>query len=290
MVEDRSLSFWAYYRPVISRAFAEFKLGRDMLLGAALSAASVLLQVHWRLINPSDWKSQQWHWIGSVVIPFVAVMFVDALWRLVLAPWNLYTEMQDKHEAELSQIEAKRDGALAELEREKNRALQPDVALVWCWQTDRLARSVTEKVIGVENRSDKFVYNVQIAPVCLHQEMTFDRINEIQPHSMHLALARWNGRSSVSTNYVYYWSYEENEKEIVRRGWMFKKLHSRGLSDFFFKIPMKMTYEADGVKWESEFDCIVDVGDENLFEKRAGQRSESRPSDEHGQISRADSF
>ncbi len=149
---------------------------------------------------------------------------------------------------------------------------KPDVALVWDWQEDvRRNKSLlgyTEKLILIHNRSDRYIYNVKIAPIQLSQTLAFDLINEIPPGAEHVAIGRWNGRSSAFTNYVYFFGNTENEKVASELGWVYKKAHNRGISDLFLKIPMTVTYDAGGVVWESTFDFDYDPGDESCFVKR----------------------
>jgi hypothetical protein len=152
------------------------------------------------------------------------------------------------------------------------RTQQPDVALIWDWPEDvrkvNTLRGSKEKLIMVHNRSAQYVYNVQIAPVKLRQELSFDLINEIAPNGEHVALGKWNGRSSSQTNYLYFFS--KNEAEIVERGWAFKKADNSKFSDSFIKIPMMLVYEASGIKWRCDFEFIYDPGDESLFIKKSG--------------------
>jgi hypothetical protein len=124
------------------------------------------------------------------------------------------------------------DSIRAELRVERDHIQQPDVALVWDWPEDQRK---AEKLMIVHNRSDQYVYNIKIAPIKLSQEMTFNDISEIGPGSQHLTVARWDGRSSVTTNYVYFFGKEENEKEASSRGWVHRKLHNSGISEFFFE-------------------------------------------------------
>src|SRR5207237_5675100 len=92
------------------------------------------------------------------------------------------------------------------LAQDSEKAEQPDVALVWDWPEDvrrnKQLTGQTEKDILVENRSSQHIYNVQIEPVKLKQELTFDLINEIPPGKQHRTVARWDGRSSTQTNYI----------------------------------------------------------------------------------------
>ena len=130
---------------------------------------------------------------------------------------------------------------------------QPDVALVWEFSEDqRKAENMlgyTEKSIIVHNRSDQYIYNVNIAPVRLVQILSFDAINEIAPSAEHVALGRWNGRSSATTNYLYFFDKDENKKVASEMGWFHKKLHDRGISDAFLKVPMTLTFDSDGITW-----------------------------------------
>jgi hypothetical protein len=106
------------------------------------------------------------------------------------------------------------------LAEERDRADQPDVTLVLDWTEDqKQTHSLmgrTEKNIFVHNRSAQFVYNVQIEPIKLSQEMTFDLINEIPSADKHLVLARWNGKSSLTTEYVYFFWQSTQCREGIR--------------------------------------------------------------------------
>jgi hypothetical protein len=179
--------------------------------------------------------------------------------------------------SQLALTEEKLYASERELANERNRITQPDVGLMWDWPaSERETKSLmgyTEKLIIVENRSDGFIYNVQIESIKLYQELSFDLINEIAPKKEHVALGRWNGRSSVQTNYIYFFGKEENEKEMSNKGWVFKKVHNRGLSDAFLLIPMALTYESkNGLRWRTEFEFIYDPGDGSLFTKKSGSR------------------
>ena len=81
-----STSLWKYTCVVLARAFGEFTWGRDTAIGCGLSVATIALQVHWGLISVTDWKQHTEQWIGSVVLPFVAVLIIHIAWRLVTAP------------------------------------------------------------------------------------------------------------------------------------------------------------------------------------------------------------
>jgi len=187
------------------------------------------------------------HWLIGASFSAAVLLFILA----AFLAWN------DEHKAKLDEMA---------------RNQQPDVALVWDWSEDqkKIKASDTEKIILIENRSDRYIYNVQIEPVKLSQQLAFDLINEIAPGKQHAALGRWNGKSSGQTNYLYFFA--NNEQAAVNNGWVFKKLQPQGLSDSFMKIPMRLTYESGGAKWQCDFEFIYDIGDESLFLKKSGQR------------------
>lgn len=162
------------------------------------------------------------------------------------------------------------------LEAERDRQQQPDVGLIWDWSEDeRKAKNLlglTEKSILVHNRSGQYVYNVRIDSIGLHQTLTFDDMNEIGPGEERMALGRWNGRSSQQTNYIYFFTGEDNEKIAGERGWIHKKPHNRGLSDSFFRVPMALTYESNGTTWRCEFEFDYEPTTEGLFRRISGRR------------------
>ena len=190
-------------------------------------------------------KSNRW---------LIGASFAAAVALFILAAFLAWA---DEHKAKLAEIA---------------RNQQPDVSLVWDWSEDqkKFKASDTEKIILVENRSGRHIYNVQIEPVKLAQELAFDLINEIAPGKSHIARGRWDGKSSETANYVFFFG--NNEQQAVDNGWVFKKTHNRGLSDAFMKIPMAVRYESDGAKWRTEFEFIYDIGDESLFLRKTGQR------------------
>ena len=128
----------------------------------------------------------------------------------------------------------------------------------------------TEKHILVQNRSNEYIYNVQVSPISLGTGLAFDPIAEIPPDGQQLAVGRWDGRSRNTTNYIYFFG--PTEMEAKEKRLYVKKLHDRGLSSEWFKIPMTVKYEAHGFKWESSFEFTYDPGDESYFEKSSGRR------------------
>ena len=152
----------------------------------------------------------------------------------------------------------------------------PDVSLTWDLSEEkrnaRLLDPEIEKDILIHNRSDKYVYNVQIHPVPLHQELVFDLINEIAPGKQHPTLGRWDGKSSLTVKWAHYFCNQHNAEAAFKQGWILDKTHQRGLSSQFYKIPMAITYDCDGFKYKAEFEFIYDIGDESLFVKKSAWR------------------
>jgi hypothetical protein len=210
------------------------------------------------------------HAMGNIAweIPVACVASIVGV-RLLLSPFLIYRKRDEEAKRAVARLEA-------ELQQERNLGQQPDVALVWDWVEDQREKNAllgrTEKDILVHNRGNEWVYRVRIAPISLVQEMTFDEINEIAPRAQHCALARWNGRSSLATNYVYFFGKEENGQEASNKGWVYKKIHNRELSDHFLKVPMSLTYECKGATWECVFDFEYNSGEQSAFVKKSGRR------------------
>lgn len=162
------------------------------------------------------------------------------------------------------------------LETEYDRQQQPDVALVWDWSEDQrkaqrlLGLLEADKSILVHNRSVQYIYNVRIEPIVVGHTLTFEAINEIAPGQQHVALGRWDDTSTLERNYTCF--FDENEREVTDRGWVYKKTHNRGLSECFLKVPMAIRYDSNGITWQYQFDFDYDVGSESSFSKRSGQR------------------
>jgi hypothetical protein len=147
----------------------------------------------------------------------------------------------------------------------------PDVALVWDWTEDQKklrGLSGTEKTILVQNRSpQEWIYNVQIHPIELGQKLEFERINEIAPGKVHETLGRWANSSSLTTDIAEFFIEPINEQEAQRKGWKYKKTHNRGMSPYFLRIPMRVTYTSKNKEWEHRTTFVFDIGRESHFER-----------------------
>jgi hypothetical protein len=178
--------------------------------------------------------------------------------------------------AQLSLTEGELYSTKTQLTNERDRIAQPDVALVWDWPEDERMRKAlsgdSERDILVHNRSNQFVYNVQIETVPLRNGLTFEIIPEIPPNTQCKAVGRWNDKSSLTSNYGYFFVGGEDEAE--EKGWICQKLHNRGASDSYYKIPMAISYESGGVRWKFDFEFTYDLGwhEPTFFTKKSGQR------------------
>lgn len=187
--------------------------------------------------------------------------------------YNLQEKMRQIKE-QLSLTEEQLYEAKTQLANERDRTSQPDLALVWDWSEDqRKMRELggqTEKDILVHNRSNQFVYNIQIQTVPLRHDLVFDPISDIGPNMQCKSIGRWNDKSSLTSNYCYF--FIEGEEEAQNKGWLCKKTHNRRLSDSFYKIPMAITYESQGIKWHYEFDFTYEQGVQSYFTRKSGRR------------------
>jgi hypothetical protein len=114
------------------------------------------------------------------------------------------------------------------------------------------------------------VYNVQIESVPLRQGLSFDPISAIGPNKEYEAIGRWNDKSSVHTNYHYFFVGAAEEAEA--KGWIIKKTHKSGIDDTYWNVPMAVTYESHGITWRVEFDFRYDFGEPCVFIRKTGKR------------------
>jgi len=152
---------------------------------------------------------------------------------------------------------------------------QPDLALKWEFPKD--VRKVnnfmgrTEKDIIVHNRSDEYIYNIQISPIPLGSQMVFDPITELAPGDEYIAIARWDGKSTVNgTQYIHFFSRVEEEGK--QKGWFEKKPINAGLRSEWFKIPISVQYEARNMKWQTQFEFTYAQTENSFFTRVGGHR------------------
>lgn len=159
--------------------------------------------------------------------------------------------------------------------RQESDPQQPDVALMWEFPKD--VRKVnnfmgrTEKDIVVHNRSNEYVYNIQIKPIMLGSNLVFDQITELAPGEGYIAIARWDGRSTAEgKQYIYFFSRVEEEGR--QKGWFQEKPNNTGLRTEWFKIPMSIHYEARNTKWETQFEFTYAQTENSFFTRVGGHR------------------
>lgn len=158
-------------------------------------------------------------------------------------------------------------------ERPGSHAVVPDVALVWDWSGEQkkakelLGLTDSSKVILIENRSDEWIYNVQIGDLKLDQSLAFDSINEIPPHEKVEALGRWDGRSSTTTEYTYFFTGDGNERVAAAYGWKINKSHNRGFSTYFLRLPFRVFYEWKGKKCLCRYDLTYEQMGPTFFSR-----------------------
>lgn len=161
----------------------------------------------------------------------------------------------------------------AHRQRERGNLEQPDVALVW-ESTDDQTRALKftgdlDKTIAIHNRSERYVYNVQIAPLLLAQEIVFESIKEIGPNDKKFALGRWEGMSTLLHSYIYFFGDDGNERWGEQIGWRKRKPHNRGMAEWAWDIPMALSYESPvGTPWKGYFEFHYDPSEESSFTKR----------------------
>jgi hypothetical protein len=175
----------------------------------------------------------------------------------------------------LSDVPAERvtDRLLTKVHQEPN-IQQPDVALKWEFPKDvRKINNLmgrTEKDIIIHNRSNEYVYNVRISTIELGAHMVFDLITELAPDKEHVAVARWDGKSTQQTQYIYFFSHVEEEAR--QKGLLQNKPDNTGLRSEWYKIPVAVHYEARNVKWEVQLEFTYDPTQESFFTRIRGKR------------------
>lgn len=88
------------------RAFTEFEIWYDMLIGTIISLLGLWGMVHFDLITAEDWRQHKFLWIVVMVAPYVIVLLGHAIWRLARAPAQVYADLQGKLEAVQREREA----------------------------------------------------------------------------------------------------------------------------------------------------------------------------------------
>jgi hypothetical protein len=149
---------------------------------------------------------------------------------------------------------------------QKLRSTESDI-LSYHAACNRIGFVTASKGILLHNRHDKWVYHLQLDPVELYQTLTFEPVNEVGPGKWRLVVGRWNGRSSATTEYVYFFTDNENEIVATSKGWKRPKSHNRGLSPYLLRVPMRLRFQTSEGSWEKTFTLIYDQDGDTRFEQ-----------------------
>ncbi len=98
-----------------------------MAYGAILAAITLTLQVWWRLIPLKDWQEHRWQWIASFVLPFLIVLSVHVVWRLVSAPWRVYQDQEKTFMVEKTALETQCSESRRKLDEEQAKRGRPEL-------------------------------------------------------------------------------------------------------------------------------------------------------------------
>lgn len=112
------ITFWRHTWLEITCAFADFKIVRDVLIGTGAAVMTLGLQVWKHVISVSDWQEHKEWWVLSFVLPYLAVLVFDAVWRLAQSPWMLYRKTAQQHSEELSRVKAQHEQELADARKQ----------------------------------------------------------------------------------------------------------------------------------------------------------------------------
>ena len=122
-----------------------------------------------------------------------------------------------------------------------------DVAFVWDWHDvlknnpGFLGAAESNKDIIIDNRSDRYIYNVQIRPIELAEKLTFDKIPEIKPRERAIPLPRWRNLSRGSPIVQMFLCESINESAAESAGLMERM--TTGLLPYRLRLPMDVDYE-----------------------------------------------
>jgi len=195
---------------LLLRAFKDFKVVRDMAIGAIIAVITLALQVWWELIPLVDWQKHRSQWIASFVIPFFVILGGHVLWRLFSAPWRVHQDQESAFRAAIQEKEYKIQKQAIENE-EVNKRLQevlekaegPKILLTWDAPKEFAGLGIKRERLIIENASDIDAYHVKIEDVSIDQKKivsaTFTEINLIKRNSKETIVPRMIGTgNSVS--------------------------------------------------------------------------------------------
>ena len=89
----RGTKFVGHAKMVLKRVFKDFSWGRDLTISTTIALSSLAIQFYFGSIIPSHEKKIL---ILSIVGPYILVIGVHLLWRLVTAPHKVYSDLEAK--------------------------------------------------------------------------------------------------------------------------------------------------------------------------------------------------
>jgi hypothetical protein len=203
--EEVYMTFLGHARLSLNRASKDFGLGRDMLIGLALSLCTLILQVFWRLIPLRDWREHRWQWIASFALPFLAILISHIIWRLVSAPWRIHQDQEAVFSTAIQEKEDRIRNQAAEnieLRKQLHEALDkhegPKIHLLYIVPEHFSSLGKRENRIIIENSSDVDAYHVKIEDIFIDRNRvvtaTFKEINLLRKNSKVTAELRMTGK------------------------------------------------------------------------------------------------
>jgi hypothetical protein len=105
-------SFLAYIRLVRTHMLQEFNWPRDMLIATAIAGSTAWLQIHYRLVDPTQSKA---FWL-TVLAPYAVVLWIHLAIRAIVAPYRLHRAK----EKQLLEMTAERDRQTTKLQEIEN--------------------------------------------------------------------------------------------------------------------------------------------------------------------------
>lgn len=188
-----------YSGAVLHDAFEDFGLGKDMVIGTAISLATLGLQVWQHLIPIADWQDHKLWWILSFVLPYIIILGGHAIWRVATAPVRLHQRQAADHKRDLSeklqlvsslQTEiANQDEQTKKLRAQIDRLPAPEIFLHF--ELSKLALEFPgvlkqRKQLILENTGNIDAYDVQVEDIQIdpgHCKATFLPIRRLAKHT-----------------------------------------------------------------------------------------------------------
>ena len=228
----------------------------------------------WRLIPLKDWEEHKWHWIVSLIAPFILVIGGHSIWRIVLAPWRVHQDQEKSNSEKIEKLSCELEKAKADylivdskLKEVVHRAQGPKLYLHWETPKDFEKLGVRKQRFIVQNSSDIDAYHVKIQDICIDKHRitraTFEEINRLTKNTSltaELQVLGNIGTGSVNDFSMIYAATDEIPPE-------YKFLSEHG--GHILKFPIFVSYqEYDGkISFKSEFEFTFDLTTMSLHDR-----------------------